>query len=533
MYRIMLADDEGIVLNALTFILEKNFSGQFEIETAKTGRGAIELAEHFRPDIVFMDIQMPGINGIEAMKEIRKNQPNVIFIVLTAYDKFDYAKESINLGVMEYLNKPVNKNVVTSVVEKAMAEIDHRRARRREDLQIKEKMETVIPVIENGFIYVILFRERLEEDINNYRSLLGIDSDYGFMMAVVFGDETETGTMTNAVGASIKAQIDYYTKVREILKNTFPDAIVGNVSSNKIPVFIPTEEARLSYNDRIETIEKARLAAHSMTDMTGLSFRIGIGTVQRLKDALKSYDGALRALLKVQGSVAHVDDLPINVEYEEDYPSDLEEEIFERLEEGKTEECLASAERFFDWMVNSYSEDEMNIKLKVLEFVMQGESIMLRSGGQTYRFDSRKNYLQEVVSIQGYEALKKWFMDKLRDAAQGMNTGGEARTNHLIRQAMEYIDTHFHKDISLDDISRELNISAYYFSRLFKEETGENFVDYVTRCRMNRAKELLLDPNLSIKEVCAEVGYSDPNYFSRVFKKYEGMTPTEYKEKNP
>lgn len=89
MYRILLVDDEGIVLNSLEFIIEKNFSGSYEMETAKTGRGAIESAEHFRPDIVFMDIQMPGINGIDAMREIRKFSPNVIFVVLTAYDKFD------------------------------------------------------------------------------------------------------------------------------------------------------------------------------------------------------------------------------------------------------------------------------------------------------------------------------------------------------------------------------------------------------------------------------------------------------------
>ena len=78
MYRILLADDEGIVINSLKFIIEKNFEGMFEIETAKTGRGAIEVAEHFRPDIAFMDIQMPGINGMEAMQEIRRSVPNVV-----------------------------------------------------------------------------------------------------------------------------------------------------------------------------------------------------------------------------------------------------------------------------------------------------------------------------------------------------------------------------------------------------------------------------------------------------------------------
>lgn len=277
MYRILLADDEGIVLNALEFIIEKNFSGKYELETAKTGRSAIETAERFRPDIVFMDIQMPGINGIDAMREIRKFSANVIFVVLTAYDKFDYAKEAIGLGVLDYLNKPVNRKVVVEVIEKAMREIDVRRERRKNDLQTKERMETIMPIIENGFIYSILLQERFGEDIENYKNLLGITESYGYMMAVVFGDRQQGNYMTNAVGTSVKAQIDYYSKVREILKDTFPEAVVGNVSANKIPVFMSASQLKVEYNRRIEMIEKARMAARSMNKATGLSFRIGIG----------------------------------------------------------------------------------------------------------------------------------------------------------------------------------------------------------------------------------------------------------------
>ena len=277
MYKILLADDEGIVLNALEFIIEKNFSGKYELETVKTGLGAIETAERFRPDIVFMDIQMPGINGIEAMREIRKFSANVIFVVLTAYDKFDYAKESIGLGVLDYLNKPVNRKVVVDVIEKAMREIDARRERRKNDLQIMERMEAVMPIIENGFIYSILLQERFDEDIENYKNLLGITAKYGYMLAVVFGDRQQGNYMTNAVGTSVKTQMDYYPKVREILKDVFPEAVVGNVSANKIPVFMPSEELKTGYSRRIEMIEKSRMAARRMNKATGLSFRIGIG----------------------------------------------------------------------------------------------------------------------------------------------------------------------------------------------------------------------------------------------------------------
>ena len=102
MYKIMLADDEGIVIDSLKFIIEKEFKDTCEVQYAKTGRSVIELAESFRPDVAVMDIQMPGINGIDAMKEIRRSNNHTVFIVMSAYDKFDYAKEAIKLGVMEY-----------------------------------------------------------------------------------------------------------------------------------------------------------------------------------------------------------------------------------------------------------------------------------------------------------------------------------------------------------------------------------------------------------------------------------------------
>ena len=89
MYKLLLADDEGIVIESLKFIIEKEFPGMCEIHEAKTGRRVIELADEVRPDISFMDIRMPGINGIDAMKEIRRTNPNIVFVVISAYDKFD------------------------------------------------------------------------------------------------------------------------------------------------------------------------------------------------------------------------------------------------------------------------------------------------------------------------------------------------------------------------------------------------------------------------------------------------------------
>lgn len=100
-----------------------------------------------------------------------------------------------------------------------------------------------------------------------------------------------------------------------------------------------------------------------------------------------------------------------------------------------------------------------------------------------------------------------------------------------MEKAKEYIRENFQKDLTLDEVSKVVDISPYYFSKLFKQETGENFIEYLTKVRMKNAEELLKDSDYSIKEICVASGYSDPNYFSRIFKKYEGVTPSEYRER--
>lgn len=527
MYKIMLADDEGIVIDSLKFIIEKEFGDECIVEYAKTGRSVIELAEKFRPDIAIMDIQMPGINGIEAMKEIRQNNTAVHFIVMSAYDKFDYAQEAIKLGVLEYITKPMERSRIVAVLKRGMELVDKEREKRSNDLLVKEKLETVIPIIESGLIYNILLQEHFTEDINNYKTILGFDKSQAYMIVVVSGDDQEGNHMTNAVGSSVKMQ-QHYQEVRECLKEYF-DCVVGTVMANKLAVLVPYENPKMDYNERIDLIEKSRELVRRMRKKTGISFRIGIGKVGKLEAMAESYNEALNALVITTGSVAHADDLPIGCDYAGDYPIHLEKQLFEEVEKGEVNNAVATGRSFFDWMVENNPDSVMEIRTKVLEFVLWVEHIAYEKGGMTYQFHSRQDYLTTVMGTTDMDRLRQWFLDKIMTACQNILGKREEKSNSIIAMSKKYIQNHFDKDISLDDVSREVNISPYYFSKIFKEGTGANFIEYLTGIRIEKAKELLSTTEYSMKEICTMCGYSDPNYFSRSFKKNVGVTPTEYK----
>lgn len=334
--------------------------------------------------------------------------------------------------------------------------------------------------------------------------------------------------MTNAVGTSVRLQ-NQVSRVREIVKSYFP-GVVGGVMANKIAIFVPSEKDRFEYNERIELIEKAREMVRKLRKHFDIAFRAGFGSIRTLSGAMESYNEALDSLASTTGTVAHVDDLPIGCDYEENYPIEIERTLFDKLEKGDLNGMLTAATQFFDWMVDNYGEFSTDIKLKVLEFALWGEHIAYSSAGRVYQFRSRKDYLPDLLSFDTYDRLREWYLDKLSVSCRNIMTRKEEQSSSVIDRAKHYIEARYNKDISLDDVSREVDISPYYFSKIFKEETGENFIEYVTNIRMAKAKELLLGSDLSMKEICAQVGYADPNYFSRTFKKNVGVTPTEYKE---
>ena len=532
MYKIMIADDESIVIDALQFIIERNFEDQCIIESAKTGRKVIELAEYFQPDIIFMDIQMPGINGIEAMREIRRHNDHIIFIVVSAYVKFDYAKEAIGIGVLEYINKPIDKDVIIATLQKAMHKVDEAKERRSIDLAYKEKLEIVTPIIENGFIYSLLYKKDEKEEWDNFRTLLGIEEEEGYMMSLQFGEPSEKEQMENVIGTSVRLQKEY-PKIREVMKSFF-HCCVGNMMGNTIAVLVPCDPAGDSeeYEKRIEVIETGRKMVRELRKTVDAKFRLGVGAVHETDSLAESYNEAIRSLeYNSSDSVVHVNDLPILCNYEEDYPIETEKMLFRNIENGDLHKALYYGKSIFDWMVKSYSQKVMDIKLKVLEFVLRAERIGFESGGMVYHFDMRSEYLQKIIDISDYGQLYEWFEKKISNVCRNILTKKEESTMDIVKKAQMYIEENYAKDIVLDEVSKELQISPYYFSKLFKKRTGINFSEYLTNVRIDKAKELLTQSSMNIKEISLEVGYSDANYFSRVFKKNVGISPTEYKEK--
>ena len=171
----------------------------------------------------------------------------------------------------------------------------------------------------------------------------------------------------------------------------------------------------------------------------------------------------------------------------------------------------------------------MDARLKVLEFALRAETLAYENG-MTYKLEDRRDYLPRVMEADDADSLWEWFKDRVIFSATSISNKKTESSNDVVEASKAYIEANYTKNITLDDVSMAVNISSYYLSRIFKESTGENFIDYLTKLRIERAKELLSTTQYSMKEICMMSGYSDPNYFSKSFKKNVGVTPTEYRE---
>lgn len=419
MVKLLIADDEKYERESIINILSKEFEGKLQVFEARNGREAIELAEQNRPDLIITDIKMPGINGLVAIDEIKRFLPNAYFIILTAYDYFDFAVEAVKNNVKEYLLKPFGSLELIEKIRKAISDIDKEKEKRRIEIENAEKLNNLISAMENELSYYILSNTVEVIDEQLYKNYLNL-------------------TFQNTCSLVVEPELKYEGEYAQHIKYKLGEYIKGYINlkyraigtykfTNELVYFV---EAPMDSSDEDRKITIVKLATDINKEVKRLfdnSINIGIGRCYSGVSAIyKSYKEACVAL-KERGNnnIIHID----------------------------------------------------NIK---------------------------ENLNEKTINSDNSKAI-------------------------LFKEIERYIADNMAEELDLDTVAAKFNLSSYYFSRTFKEIIGYNFSDYVNIIRIGKAKELLADSSISIKEICYSVGYSDPNYFSKVFKKYEGQSPTEFR----
>ncbi len=526
MMKLLIADDEYLVIDSLKYIVERFVENVEVVGTAKSGREAIEKAMELKPEIVFMDIHMPGIDGIEAIKQIKAINSDTIFVIITAYEYFNYAKEAINLGVHDYLLKPIGRSKVVETLEGICAAIAAKREAVQREMLLKEKMNKVIPHLEGQFIYSQLFDGNAMKDSAFYEEVFGMRIGNGYVMMAIVEDMENQGKQE---GMKISLDKQKFYNIFSLELKNLCKCLIGPPLLDKVAAYIPVDERVDAYEVRNMSIEIASRLAEKINRNVDIKYKIGIGRCYDISNFSKSCNEAnMSASLKNEDNVIHFEDIMTKSSVADMYPESQEKELIRKLLSVDAEGALDAFERIFLWLTMNYKEDLDRIKSRIIELFF----LIKRSAPYCVENDSLRaqGFLNSVLKTQDLRELKVACTGRLEQIITDMRESREMEINSLSAKVKKYIIENFNRDISMDDAAKETNLSYHYFSKFFKDSTGKSFVEYLTELRVAKSRELLRETNDSIKEICYKIGYSDPNYYCKIFKRVTGRTPTEYRD---
>lgn len=521
MYKLLIADDEPVEREALRLAVRRRLPELEVAGEAENGRQAIELAEQIKPEIVLLDIQMPGLSGLEALREIKARLPETRCLVISAYDFFNFAQDALRLGADDYLLKPSHLDRLVEALNRVVSRLDEQRARRGEELRQRERWNQVRPLVESQLAATLLVGPARRSEVQVLLELLGLRFGAGLALVASLHERSFPPDIEGEVERNLRKE-KAYSLLRQLASGAFPGA-VSTVTAGYAVVFIQVDPAQDEYRTRVWSMEVARRLRDRIKDELGVRFRMGLGRTHRGVEGLHpSFREALLASrdTSVSDKVNHYADL-----HEGGLPAPPEERLWELLQGGDALGVRQELEAWWQEAASFATGDQATLKGALRQLADD----ISRRAAQAAWPDSESGGPQPPPR-QDAAATFLWVRQRLERWAASREEVKQSRLHVLTRRAQSFIDGRLAEEVTLEQVAQEVAMSPYYFSKVFKQVTGETFIDYLTRTRVERAKQMLAEEAASVKEASFAVGYSDPNYFSRVFKKVTGMTPTEFRQ---
>lgn len=527
MFKLMITDDEPIERSTLKLIISRSFDNIEVIGEASNGREAITKAQELKPDIIIMDIKMPGINGVEAAKTIKASNCHIKIIIVTAYDYYDYVIESMKIGIDDFLLKPVLKEDLEASLKNIIHKIEAEVAQQQLEENVARKLKELSTFLEHELISTILLNPEPQQ-IQSYFNMLDIRFDQACGMLISINESQSQVSITDSARRKIYNK-RVYAKVLKLIETMGVKFIAAELN-NFLYLLLLMDGIESDYSRKLYSLQLIGKVKASLKNEMEVSLSAGIGNT--FDSMEKLYNSFFEAKIAhdhnsdtIQG--LHFSDINIKILYIK-YPFDEEKKLCEKVSNGHFEEAGVYLEKLVTWVVtNCRSLKEMHEKL--FEILV----MITRSAAVFEHIDTKllntSGYWDEIRSLQSVKDIYAYMQRITKEISSGINSVRNLNMNEQISQAAEFIKINYKKDISLDDVAKAVSLSPYYLSKLFKSVTGENFIDYLTKYRLSLAETLLRENTFNIGEVCFKVGYNDPNYFSRLFKKYYHMNPSDYK----
>ena len=531
MYKLLIVDDEQLERQALRFIIEKNIPEIQVVGETGDGASALQIVENEKPDIVLMDIRMPGINGLEAAKKIRELVPETVVIMLTAMEEFACAKEALAIGAAEYLLKPVRPDELVKLLSKVTAKISILQAQKQEEIRLRKSVEEVLPFIQMSFVYDLISGNIKDLPQFHERSrFLGMKIDFGVALVLNIEKFKElTDSDTELEKQIIKQRI--YQVVCNVIGTR---GLVSPFTSDNLVVLLGFTEKYTGEFIKADVQRTAITIRESILKILDISIRIGIGRyydnpLELHKSYIEAKNAQQQRFFVDDSQIVHVEDIPYLSTGPFDYPFHYERAVQDKVRCGDRKQAKKALGELLAEIFKSKASME-TIKACVLELLIVISRSAVEGGANLDQLTLLNiKSINELHSCHSQKQVEQWMFDSLDSFMENMLKNRSSINLRVVNKACDYIIDNCHRNISLEEVSQTVHLSHFYFSRLFKQEKGCNFVDFITKIRVDRAKIMLQNPDATVVQIASEIGYQDASYFCRVFRHVVGMTPKQYR----
>jgi len=533
MLKVFLVEDEFVVREGIKRNIDWQANGYEFCGEAGDGELAFPMIQKLKPDIVITDIRMPFMDGLELSRLIKKEFPWIEIIILTGFEEFEYAKEAISLGVAKYLLKPISGDELLGEI----ADIAEKINEKKKEREIREKYaaemeENLLKEKKELFQYLVTGSKSMTELLEIAERLKLDLSALWYNIVLVKVQSTN-----HAPEEYSKRMIAVEKKLKFLLDEPYVICFDRNLEG----------KALIFKADSIEELEalQNKYIAGLETELTGneqYRYFGGIGKpVNRLRELPVSFESASHAFAQrylIKGNCildSRVLEQRTSAEKEEfDIhnidPKELQSErIREFLKLGNKEEAVYFVDEFFKRQGANALNSTIFRQYIVMDvyFCVAAFLEELQVGREEIAaFDVNAGMLQSKEHAMEYVTK---IIEKAVDLREKNSSN---RYGSIVDQVKKYIEEHYEEEeLSLNLLASYVNFSPNHLSMVFSQQTGQTFIKFLTDFRMNKAKELLRGTSMRSSEISLEVGYKDPHYFSYLFKKTQGMTPTQYRGK--
>lgn len=532
LYRIILVDDEEEVRKGIIRKIDWETLGFQVVGDAENGQDALEKIEQLEPNVVMTDIRMPYMDGLTLTSWIRQKYPSVKVLIFSGFDDFEYAQQAIKLNVTEYILKPVNVEELTQILNRVRENLDQEIEQRRDVDRLRESYLNSLPILRELFLNDMVRGNMPAEDIRQkleeYKiDILGAEK----WLTAVINVENETAEETGLTLHQEKELIPI--SVKSLLEDNLKDYCRFTAFNSAVGITliaaVDGEKKQTSLIDLLGDICK------EIKRILQVTVTIGIGYFcMDLEQLPAAYQSAVDALgyqeIVGTGNIIYINDMEPVSRGKLQLETRDEADLIAAVKFGTREKIEAAARSFASRMESArvHMRQQQVYQMSIINCLirlMQQQDLDLGA-----MFGTDEMYGKVIYGNMKPEEFASVITEVGCRMNEAMNRERDKTAKKVILEAKQYILDHYQDpELSVDVMCRQLHMSPAYFSTVFKRETGQTYIAYLTEVRLDKAVELLNTTDDKTYVIAQKVGYQEQNYFSYVFKKRFGISPTKFR----